>query len=380
MPKRIAILGSTGSIGCSTLEVIRQLGDPYQLVALTANTSWERLAEQSLEFRPKRVAMTEPDAARSLRERLAGTGIAVWEGEHSSADVAASDEVDVVVAAMVGAAGLEPALEALRHGKVLALANKEPMVIAGHIITDLARRNGATVLPVDSEHSAIYQALQAGKREEVRRVIITASGGPFRTLSSQELEHVTPEQALDHPTWQMGAKVTIDSATLMNKALEIIEAKWLFGLRVDQIEVVVHPQCVVHSLVEFADGSTIAQMGMPDMKVPIRYALTYPDRCAADVPCLDLPRVGQLTFFEPDMERFPALALGFRVAEQGGTSGAVLNAANEVAVQQFLDGRIPFRQIVERVQSALDRHEPTPNPSLEDVMAADRWARQEVMD
>ena len=379
MAKRIALLGSTGSIGRNTLDVVRQLGEDYRIVALAANRSWKLLADQVREFRPACVAMSDADAAERLRESLGATDTRILTGEDGCAEIARSDDVDIVVAAMVGAAGLPAAIEALRHGKVLAIANKEPLVIAGQLISDLARANGATVLPVDSEHSAIFQAMKAGKRNEVRRVIITASGGPFRNKSPEELQSVTPEQALDHPTWQMGAKITIDSATLMNKALEIIEARWLFGLSVHEIAVVIHPQSIVHSLVEFCDGSVIAQMGMPDMKVPIRYALTYPGRCEADVEPLDLSKVGQLTFDEPDIERFPALRLGFEVAEQGGTTGAVLSAANEVAVKQFLDGDIAFTQIVETVESTLTKHHVVANPSLDQIMDADRWARQEVM-
>ena len=380
MAKRIAILGSTGSIGRSTLEVVRQLGDDYQVVGLAANRSWQQMAEQVTEFRPRWVALSDAEAASRLRSELGSANTKILVGDAGSTEIAASDDVDLIVAAMVGAAGLPTALEALHRGKVLAIANKEPLVIAGQTISELAQADGATLLPVDSEHSAIFQAMQAGKRHEVRRVVITASGGPFREKSVEELEGVTPDQALDHPTWQMGDKVTIDSATLMNKALEIIEAKWLFGLSADEIDVVIHPQSIVHSLVEFCDGSTIAQLGEPDMKVPIRYALTYPDRCAVDLAPLDLCKVGPLTFDEPDLERFPALRLGFRAAAEGGTLGAVLNAANEVAVSEFLAGNIAFTQIVDLVETTMIRHRVVANPSLDEVMAADRWARQETVD
>ena len=380
MAKRIAILGSTGSIGRSTLEVVRQLGRDYQIVGLAANRSWQQMAEQVAEFCPQCVAMSDVEAASQLRDQLGATDTEILVGETGCTEIAASDDVDILVAAMVGAAGLPAALEALHRGKVLAIANKEPLVIAGQAISKMAQADGATLLPVDSEHSAIFQAMQAGKRHEVRRVVITASGGPFREKSIEELEGVTPEQALDHPTWQMGDKVTIDSATLMNKALEIIEAKWLFGLNADEIDVVIHPQSIVHSLVEFCDGSTIAQMGVPDMKVPIRYALTYPDRCEADVAPLDLSKVGPLTFDEPDLERFPALRLGFRAAEEGGTLGAVLNAANEVAVNEFLSGNIAFTQIVDVVETTMARHRVVADPSLDEVIAADRWARQEIVE
>ena len=380
MRKRIAVLGSTGSIGRDTLEVVRSLADGHQIVALAANTSWERVAEQVREFRPACVSMSDPAAAGRLREHLGNATTQVLDGEAGAVEIASRRDVDIVVAAMVGAAGLPSVLAALEHGKVLAIANKEPMVVAGHLISALAQRSGATIVPVDSEHSAIFQALHAGKRGEVRRVVITASGGPFRATPADALANVTPQEALDHPTWpDMGAKIKVDSATLFNKALEVVEARWLFDLTVDQIEVVVHPQSIVHSLVEFCDGSVIAQMGEPDMKVPIRYALTYPDRTEADVAPLDLPKIGQLTFQPPDWDRFPALRLGFRVAEQGGTSGAVLNAANEVAVREFLAGRIAFNQIVELVAEVLARHDIIPDPSLAQVTAADRWARQEII-
>ncbi len=379
MPKRIAVLGCTGSIGRDTLDVVRSLGDGYKVTALAANTSWELVAEQAAEFRPACVSMSDPGAARQLRSRLGG-GTQVLDGEAGAIEIAGREDVDLVVAAMVGVAGLPSIMEVLRHGKTLAIANKEPLVVAGHLVTALADETSATVLPIDSEHSAIFQAMQAGRRSEVRRVVVTASGGPFRCKSLDELHSVTPEQALDHPTWPgMGAKVKVDSATLFNKALEIIEAHWLFGLRVDQIDVVVHPQSIIHSMVEFCDGSVVAQMGEPDMKVPIRYALTYPDRAETDAAPLNLASLGSLTFERPDLARFPALRLGFRVAERGGTLGAVLNAANEVAVREFLGGNIPFDQIVPLVESVLLKHHVTPDPTLDQVSSADRWARQEVL-
>ncbi len=377
--KRIAVLGSTGSIGRDTLEVVRSLGEPYRITALAARRNWERLAEQAAEFRPACVSLADPEAAARLRERLGPEGPEVLEGEAGAAAIAGRDDVDIVVAAIMGAAGLPSVMEALRRGKTVALANKEPMVMAGHLLTALADETGAAILPVDSEHSAIFQAMQAGARSEVRRVIITASGGPFWTFSPDELAHVTPEQALDHPTWpKMGAKLKVDSATLFNKALEVIEAHWLFDLRPDQIEVVVHRQSIVHAVVEFCDGSAIAQMSFPDMKAPIQYALTYPERAASPARRLDLTQAGQLTFEPPDLERFPALRLGFLAIEQGGAAGAVISAANETAVQEFLAGRLRFDQIVPLVETVLNRYEHMPQPTLDQIASADRWAREEV--
>lgn len=376
--KRVAVLGSTGSIGRSTLEVIRGLGQGYQVVALSANSSWELLAEQVAEFRPRRVVLTEAAGEESLRGKLRGHSAEISVGPDALAQLASEADVDIFVVAIVGAAGLPATVAAAQSGKTLAIANKEPLVMAGGIVMALAEKHGTTVVPVDSEHSAVFQALRAGKRSEVRRIIITASGGPFRDARPEALAAVTPAQALNHPTWRMGAKITMDSATLMNKALEVIEAKWLFGLDASQIDVVVHPQSIIHSMVEFCDGSVVAQMGLPDMKVPIRFALTYPDRAETDVPPLDLVQLGSLTFQAPDFGKFPALRLGYEVARTGGTLGAVLNGANEVAVKEFLDGRIKFTDIIPLVEQALRRHSVVPSPSLDDIIRADEWARSEV--
>jgi 1-deoxy-D-xylulose-5-phosphate reductoisomerase len=377
-PRKILLLGSTGSIGRSTLDVVRHLRDRFRIVALSANSNARRLAEQALEFRPRAVAIGDASHAGDLRARLHGTGTEIWTGPGSIQRLVADVEADLVVSAVVGGCGLAAAVEAAERGRVLALANKESLVMAGHILMDLAARHGATILPVDSEHSAIHQAMMAGRRSEVERVILTASGGPFFRRSPGQLAAVTPEEALAHPNWDMGRKITVDSATLLNKALEVIEARWLFGLDSDQIGVLIHPQSIVHSLVEFQDGSVLAQLGVPDMKLPIQYALTWPERCPGPAPRLDMAGVRNLEFYEPDMDRFPALRLGFEAARVGGTVGTILSGANEIAVQAFLDGRIPFTEIIPLVQRVLDAHDFKPDPSLEEIFEADRWARTEA--
>ncbi len=378
--KNIAILGSTGSIGKNALDVIRHLGADYSATALTSNRSWEALAQQVEEFHPRRVAMVDGEGCRQLRERLSGNSVEVLNGEASIEEIVSGDDVDLVLSAIVGAAALPATLKAIAHKKDLALANKEALVMAGEIVTSKARENGVSLIPVDSEHSAIFQSLAAGKRSELRRIILTASGGAFRDYPADKLDGVTPEQALDHPTWRMGKKITIDSATLMNKALEIIEAKWLFDLKAEEIEVVIHHQSIIHSMVEFQDGSVIAQMGLPDMKLPIQYALTYPERCPApeNTEYLELAEVGKLTFDKPDLHRFPALRLGFWAAGDGGTLPAVMNAANEAAVQAFLEGRLKFTGIIRVVEEIMHKHTKKNSPSLDDVMTADRWAREEA--
>jgi 1-deoxy-D-xylulose-5-phosphate reductoisomerase len=378
MPKRICILGSTGSIGGSTLSVIDSLPGEWAVQSLAARGNWQSLAAQARRFHPATVAMSDPAAADRLRGELDGTGTQVLSGPAGVADLARDPAADIVVCAMVGVAGLPAALAAAESGKTIALANKEALVVGGELVTDAVRRSGGTLLPVDSEHSAVFQAVQAGRHDEVRRIILTASGGPFRTWPADRIAEATVEAALNHPTWQMGKKVTVDSASLMNKALEIVEARFLFGLEADRIEVLVHPESVVHSMVEFVDGSVIAQMGPTDMRNPIQYALTWPRRQAGPSGRLDLAKLGTLTFEPPDLGRFPALALGWRVARAGGDSGAVLNGANEAAVEAFLAGRIRFGQIVPLVQRALEEHTVTNRPSLERLQAADRWAREQV--
>jgi 1-deoxy-D-xylulose-5-phosphate reductoisomerase len=381
--KNIVILGSTGSIGKNALEVLRNLGGGYKVAGLSANTRWDVLSEQIGEFHPRWAALTDESLLPRLKERLSTNEVEILTGADSIKEIVAKDDVDIVLSAIVGAAGLPAVLEAIRCGKTLALANKEPLVMAGEIVMPMSKEKGVKILPVDSEHSAIFQALQAGKRKEVKKVILTASGGPFYKLSAEELKEVTVEQALNHPTWRMGQKITIDSATMMNKALEIVEAKWLFDLDPSQIEVLIHPQSIVHSMVEFCDSSVIAQMGLPDMKVPIQYAFTYPNRRESKLERLDLAKIGELTFFEPEFEKFPALRLGFEAARVGGTMGTAMNAANEVAVQAFLDGQIKFTDITTLIENVMNKHSSSTSSghlTLEEIIAVDKWARKEVND
>ena len=377
--KRIAILGSTGSVGVYTLEVIDSpdLRSGFKVVGLAAKENVELMVQQARRFHPELIAMMDAERARQLAERLRGKGIEVCSGLKGLKRVATS-EVDLVVSAMVGAAGLIPTLEAIRSGNVLAIANKESLVMAGQIVMSEAKEKGISILPIDSEHSAIFQCLQGHKREQVRRLILTASGGPFYSLSLEELESVIPSEALHHPTWKMGAKVSIDSATLMNKGLEVIEAHWLFDIDISRIDVVIHPQCIIHSLVEFVDGSVMTQMSVPDMRLPIQYALTYPERLASSLPRLELAEVTKLTFQEPDRERFPCLEYAYEASRAGGTAPAVLNAANEEAVSLFLSGKIGFMDIPRMIQMVLSEHEHLRNPTLKDILKADRWARKEA--
>lgn len=375
-PKNIAILGSTGSIGRSALDVVRHT-EGLRVVGLSGHSQLELLAEQAREFRPQYVVATDPAMAASLDlSDLKDTEVLA--GADSLERLAADPEVDVVLAAIVGSAGLASTWAAINSGKTVALANKETLVVAGELMMKLAASTGATVLPVDSEHSAVFQCLAAGNANELRRLILTASGGPFRDFELDQLKCVTVEQALAHPTWEMGQKITVDSATMMNKSLEIIEARWLFDVQNDQIEVVIHPQSIVHSLVEFIDGSVMAQMSPPDMKLPIQYALTYPERRSGAAPRLEINQPLQLEFYPPDKQRFPALELGYEVAKFGGSTGAVLNAANESAVSAFLNREISFTDIVAACREILDQHNYEPHPTLDQLMAADRWARREM--
>lgn len=377
--QNVAILGSTGSIGRSALSVIdHDRGERLRPFGLAAATNWQLLLEQARAHKPRFIVLANRETAHQLNGALAGTGVELCVGPESIEALAGHPEVDRVVSAIVGAAGLRGTWAALQAGKTVALANKETLVVAGPLVTALAARCGARLLPVDSEHSAIFQALHSGKRSEVRRVILTSSGGPFRGRSARELADVTPEQALRHPTWSMGPKITIDSATLMNKALEIIEAHWLFDLRADQIEVVIHPESIVHSMVEFVDGSVIAQLSPPDMRLPIQYALTFPDRCDGAAPRLDWTQGLDLHFEQPDHETFPALALAFEVINQGGTAGAALNAANEAAVARFLAGSLAFLDIPRVCRALLHHHPYDASPTLDQLWKVDAWARQEV--
>jgi len=377
-PKRIALLGSTGSIGCSTLEVVAAAPERFQVVLLSAHENVDRLAEQARAFQPQRVVVTDGAAAERIDRANLPPGTEVLAGIDALVDAVADDSVETVVSAIVGSAGLRATWAALEAGKTVALANKESLVVGGPLVTRLAAQRGAALLPVDSEHSAVFQAMRAGRREEVRRAILTASGGPFRDYTPEQLAEVTVDDALAHPTWSMGRKITIDSATLMNKALEIIEARWLFELDSGQIGVVIHPQSIIHSMVEFRDGSVVAQLSPPDMKLPIQYALTYPERMPGVAERLDFTRAMSLDFQPADPERYPALGLGLEVAARGGTAGAVLNGANEAAVAALLEGRLPFNRIVPVCRQVLEQHNFDPQPDLEQLLRLDAWARQEV--
>jgi 1-deoxy-D-xylulose-5-phosphate reductoisomerase len=378
-PRNVVILGSTGSIGRSALSVIEHdAGRRLRAFGLSAHENAARLCEQARRFRPRFIALTQPGAAAQLNGGLRGTGVELLDGPDAIIRMVQHPETERVLTAIVGAAGLEGTWAAIEAGKTIALANKETLVVAGPLIMGLARRRGVDLIPVDSEHSAIAQALRSGRHGEVRRVILTSSGGPFRGKTERELAEVTPEQALRHPTWKMGPKITVDSATLMNKALELIEARWLFGLEPDQIEVVIHPESVVHSMVEFVDGSILAQLSPPDMRLPIQYALTFPDRVAGPSPRLETTRPFALHFEPPDDATFSCLSLGFEAMRLGGTAGAALNAADEAAVARFLDGTIGFLDIPRACRTALQHHPFDPNPTLETLRKVDAWARQEV--
>ena len=377
--QNVVILGSTGSIGRSALSVIEHDGGArLRAYGLAAHSSVDSLVAQARKFGPRFAALTCPDASTRVNGQLDGSGVEFLAGRDGLIRMVTDEATDKVLSAIVGAAGLEGTWAAIEAGKTVALANKETLVVAGPLIMELARSRGVDLLPVDSEHSAIFQALRAGRPKEVRRVILTSSGGPFRGKTRKELAEVTPEQALDHPTWKMGPKISIDSATLMNKALEVIEARWLFDLTPEQIEVVVHPESVVHSMVEFVDGSVVAQLSPPDMRLPIQLALTYPDRVPGPCPILDTSRKFSLNFEPPDRETFPCLDLGFEVMRRGGTAGAALNAANEAAVQRFLGGEIKFLDIPRALRAALDSHHYDPRPTLDALARVDASARQEV--
>jgi 1-deoxy-D-xylulose-5-phosphate reductoisomerase len=380
MPRGIAILGSTGSIGRNALRVIEALGPEYQVIGLSAHRNVELLAKQARQYKPRSVAVTSPEHASRFRALVCDLDVEILTGAGSLDDLVQSDRVDTVLTAVVGAAGLPSALAAARAGKRLAIANKEPLVMAGELLTRTAREHGSTLLPVDSEHSAVFQAMRSGATREVHRILLTGSGGPFRGATLDELHDVTLEQALDHPVWNMGPKITIDSATMMNKALEVIEARWLFDVPVDKIEVLIHPESIVHSLVEFVDGSVVAQLGEPDMCLPIQYALTYPDRVQGIAKRLRLEEIGELHFERPNPETFRALALAYEVGRIGGTAAVVFNAANEAAVERFRAGQIKFLQIMELVEHCLSRHKIRHTTCLDELLEADAWARREAKD
>ncbi len=378
MSKRIAILGSTGSIGTNALQVIAHLGPQYRATALSVRRRTDMLLEQVRHHKPAAVAIAENGLDDSFCAQIRDLGTRIYQGIDGLVEMVQRDDIDLVLAAIVGAAGLPAVLAAVDAGKTLALANKESLVVAGSLLIPEARKHNVRILPVDSEHSAIFQAMLAGRRNEIRRIVLTASGGPFLNASQSEIENATLEQALAHPTWRMGNKVTIDSATLFNKGLELIEACWLFDLPPSMVEVVVHPESIIHSMVEFIDGSVIAQLSPPDMRTPIQYTLTYPERAQGISRQMDWSSRFSLNFQPPDRKRFPALDIAYEVAECGGTLGAVMNAANEVAVEAFMAGKIRFGRIPGVVRDTIERHKVQTHPSLDDLFAADRWARQQA--
>jgi 1-deoxy-D-xylulose-5-phosphate reductoisomerase len=376
--RRLVLLGSTGSIGKSCLDVVSHLSDRLQVLGLCAHSSADLLVEQAHQVRPRWVTLTDESAAARLDPRRLPPDCQLLRGPEAVAHMVSDADVDTVVSAIVGAAGLAGTWAALEAGKTVAVANKETLVLAGPLVMDLAARRGGRLLPVDSEHSAIFQALQGSGRGEVERIVLTASGGPFRGRSRAELASVTVEEALSHPTWRMGPKITIDSATLMNKALEVIEARWLFDLPAERIDVIIHPESVIHSFVEFCDGAVLAQLSPPDMRLPIQYALLYPERVPGPARRLSWKQLTAWHFEQPDQETFPSLQLGYEVARRGGTCGAVLNAANEAAVARFLDGELAFLDIPRACRAVLDHHHYSPAPTLSELAASDRWARLEV--
>lgn len=378
MPEQITILGSTGSIGQSTLDVIKKHPEKFELVALGAGTNASEMIKQVKEHRPKFVAMASEEAAEQVRKEIPSQ-IPVLTGEEGLKEIATLEEVTYVVSAIVGSKGLPPTLAAIRAGKTIGLANKETLVTAGHLVMEEARKNQVSIVPIDSEHSAIFQCLNGENKKEATRLILTASGGSFRDWSRDQLKDATVETALNHPNFSMGPKITIDSATMMNKGLEIIEAHWLFGFPYEQIDVVIHPQQIIHSMVEYRDGSIMAQLGIPDMRVPIQYALSYPQRLTLDEMKLDLSEMSRLDFRVVDVERYPCVHLAYEVGRKGGTYPTVLNAANEEAVALFLNGQIKFLEIEECVEEALNQHVAVQAPSLEEIELADQWARELVM-
>ena len=373
--KNIVILGSTGSIGTNTLDIVDRFPHDFRVVGLTAGTNDEKLLAQIRRYKPAYVALANESAAARLRLQCADLPVEILFGNEGVAQVAQASQAELVVSAIVGGAGLIPTLAAIRAGKHIALANKEPMVMAGALMQAEAHKHHVRIFPVDSEHSAIFQSLEGHRREDVKRVILTASGGPLWNFTPEQLQDVSPERALQHPNWKMGSKITIDSATLMNKGLEVVEARWLFDIPDAQIEVLIHRESIIHSLVEYRDRSVIGQLGLPDMRTPISYALRYPERIPLELPSLDLTEIGTLTFFKPDHERFPCLRLAYDALQVGGTMPATMNAANEVAVEAFLQNGIRFLDIPDIIRSTMEAYAPRPIDGLEDALEADRWAR-----
>ena len=377
--KSLALLGSTGSIGKNTLRIVDQFPDHFNIKTMTAKNNVQLLAEQIKTFRPEMVAVYDEKASKELRALLpSSSGVKIMQGTDGYCAAASWSGADMTIGAMVGAAGLHPILAAIDAGKEIALANKETLVMAGSLVTSAAADKGLHLLPIDSEHSAIFQCLQGHRRSDLEKILLTASGGPFLNLPASDFSRITPQQALKHPNWEMGAKITIDSATLMNKGLEVIEAKWLFDLNVEKIEVIVHPQSIIHSMVAFCDGSMLAQMGIPDMQEAIAYALSYPERIPLGQPLPNLSEMGQLTFQDADLSKFPCLGIAFDACREGGTLPVVLNAANEVAVEAFLSEKIRFTGIAKVIDAVMNVHNLIQEPDLETILDADAWARQEA--
>ncbi|MFQ6618524.1 MAG: 1-deoxy-D-xylulose-5-phosphate reductoisomerase [Fidelibacterota bacterium] len=371
--KRIAILGSTGSIGRNALRVVDGIEDYFDVLYLTAGRNVSLLAEQTIRYRPKRIAVADRDREEELRKLLRGIEVEILSGREGIIEIAGSGDCDLILNAIVGSAGLEPTVAALRGGTNVALSNKESMVMGGAIIDRILKERNLSIYPVDSEHSAIWQCLMGEDRDSIRRVILTASGGPFREWVDEDFEKITVEEALQHPRWKMGRKITVDSATLMNKGLEVIEAYWLFGIPISKIEIVIHPQSIIHSMVEFVDGSVKAQLGLPDMKIPIQFALTYPERREAGWEQINFASVENLSFEPPDFNKFKCLSLAYDAIKWGGTMPAVMNVANELAVHLFLEGEIKFTGIPELIEKAMEHHEPVKDPELRDIKSAEQW-------
>jgi len=376
--KHIVILGSTGSIGASTLDIVSRFPDHFAILGLTAGTNYEKLEQQIRTFHPRVVALSSETAAQHLRARLANHPVEILSGENGQCTVASSPDSDLVISAIVGGSGLMPTMAAIRAGRAVALANKEPMVMAGELMQEEAHKQGMRIFPIDSEHSAVFQSLEGHRKQDVRRIMLTASGGPFWNWSIDQMKQVTPDQALQHPNWKMGAKITVDCATMMNKGLEVIEARWLFDIPPTQIEMVIHRESIIHSLVEYCDGSVIAQLGFPDMRTPIAYAMNYPERIPLEPPLLDLGKIGNLTFYPSDFEKFPCSKLAYEALEGGGGLPATLNAANEIAVQAFLNNEITFLDISHLIRDTMNAYTPLALTTIEDALEIDRWAREKA--
>lgn len=377
--KKIAILGSTGSIGRNCLDVVARFPDKFDVIGLASNTNSALLKEQVEKFKPKEVALFDSDAAKLISSGISSS-VNVYSGLEGLNKIAANAEIDLLVSSMIGAAGLVPTYEGIKAGKTIALANKESLVVGGKIITEEAKKNNVKILPVDSEHSAIFQSMEGHRKEDIRRIIITASGGPFLEYDLEKMKNIKPADALRHPNWKMGKKITVDSATMMNKGLEAIEAKWLFDIDIVKISVVVHPESIIHSMVEYVDGSVVGQLGIPDMRIPISLALAYPERLPNKYPPLDLAGKGALTFREPDLKKFPCLALALEAGKISGTMPAALNAANEVAVNSFLEEKLLYNRIPFVIEETMTRHKSGNVNTIEDVLEADRWAREKSAD